>query len=115
MGEMEKIREVMLARPELSVIEDISDACKERGVKAGFWQVYFTAKGLGREVTRRPPRPIDDEDLRDLARTLFGLHQTREAAVATLDRLETINAAGTRVKWEKEQTQTEYGWELSVA
>ena len=115
MADPEQIRAVLSRHPEVTTIEDALDRCKAEGVKAGFWSVYFAARDAGRKLNRRPPEPFGEADLRDLALIFFGLHKGMKQALATLDKLQELNDAGTRIDWQSEKTSTAYGWELSVA
>ncbi len=115
MADLEQIRAVLSQFPEVTTIEDALDRCKEKGVEAGFWSVYFAARDAGRKLIRRPPKSFGEDDIRDLALIFFGLHKGMEQALATLDKLQEMNEAGERIDWQSEKTSTTYGWELSVA
>lgn len=115
MDESEQIRALLKEHPDLTTVEDVLDKCKEQGIEAGLWTVYFLAKDSGRRLSRRPLKSDDGQDLRELALILLGLHKGMGQAFETLDNLQPMNEAGTRVPWERESTETQYGWELSVA
>lgn len=115
MTDREQIRAVLIRNPEVTTIEEALDRCEKQGVKAGVWSVNFAALDLGRKLTRRPPAAFGEDDLCDLARTLLGLHQDLKETFATLDKLQEMNDAGTRIDWPTETKDTTYGWELSVA
>ncbi|MCX7419417.1 MAG: hypothetical protein NT013_07745 [Planctomycetia bacterium] len=111
----EKIRSVLSRHPAVTTIEDALDCCKVEGIEATFWSVYFVARDAGRKLTRRPPEPFGEDDLRELALILVGLHKDKKQALATLNKLQEMNDAGTRIDWPSEKTSAAHGWELSVA
>lgn len=111
----EVIRGVLNDNPDLETYEQVIAACAERGVTVGLWAVYFVAKAESRKLERRPEPPDPEQEIKDLALTLLGLHRSLDDAIATLRNVGQRNAKGNRIPWEVEQTAPTETWELSVA
>lgn len=111
----DQILAILNHHPELTIIEDVLKHCKIEGVEAGFWLIYFVARGANRPLMPRLPEPFSESDLYDMASSYLRLLEGVKQALETFDKLERMNNTGTRIDWEKDGTSPKYGWELSVA
>lgn len=115
MTESDKVRSVLERHPELSVAEDVVEACRAEGFEIGPWSAYFAARDLGRHLNRRNMISTKKQELRERAFFFLLMHGSLQGAITTLNRLDEMLKSGHRVECASDKRTGESSLELTVA